>query len=37
MLDDFNLQIQCEDYEDILNYNLFLEDPHYFYKESEND
>ena len=37
MLDDFNLQIQCEEYEDILNYNLFLEDPHYFYKESEND
>ena len=37
MLDDFNLQIQCEDYEDILNYNLSLEDPRYFYEESEND
>ena len=37
MLDDFNLQIQREEYEDVLNYNLSLEDPHYFYKESEND
>ena len=37
MLDDFNLQIQCEEYEDVLNYNLFLEDPRYFYEESEND
>ena len=37
MLDDFNLQIQCEDYTEAANWNDSLEDPRYFYEESEND
>ena len=37
MFDDFSLQIQREEYKDVLNYNLSLEDPRYFYEESEND
>ena len=37
MFDDFNLQIQCEDYTDTMNWNDSLDDPRYFYEESEND
>ena len=37
MLDNFNLQIQCEDYADVKSWNDSFEDPRYFYEESEND
>ena len=37
MLDDFNLQLQCEDYSDFMSWNDALEDPRYFYEESEDD
>lgn len=37
MLDDFNLQIQYEEYADVQSWNDHFEDPRYFYEESEND
>jgi hypothetical protein len=37
MFGSFETQIHCEESEDILNYNLSLEDPRYFYEEGEDD
>ena len=37
MLDDFNLQIQCEDYTEAVSWKDSPEDPRNFYEESEID
>ena len=34
MFDDFDTQIQCEEFEDCLAYNDCLDDFRYFYEES---